>query len=346
MGEDFKSTLNLPKTDFPMKANLPQNEPKTLARWEQMRLYDSIREARRGAPVYVMHDGPPYANGPIHLGTALNKCLKDFIVKSHNMAGYDAPYVPGWDCHGLPIEIKVDDSLGRKKLDMAPIEVRHACRKYAEKYLDLQREQFKRLGIFGRFERPYTTMSPHYESVIVRTFFDFLDKGMVYRGLRPVYWCIKDKTALAEAEVEYENHTSPSIWVRYAMTSDPAAIDPALAGKNVATIIWTTTPWTLPASMAVAFHPDLEYVAVESGGRVYIVADALANATIEKCGLADARVIARFPGRRLEHTTFAHPFLDRKIVGVLGDYVTTEQGTGAVHTAPSPGADDFYPGAK
>jgi len=344
--DDLKSTLNLPKTDFAMKANLPVNEPKILARWDEMRLYDKIRQAGSGRPIYVLHDGPPYANGLIHLGTALDKCLKDFVVKSKNMAGYDAPYVPGWDCHGLPIEIKVDESLGRKKLEMDPLQVRQACRKYAEKYVGLQREQFQRLGVLGRWNDPYLTMSAQYESEIAQTFFQFLEKGFVYKGLKPVYWCIFDKTALAEAEVEYENHTSPSVWVKYALTSNPAKLDAALAGKKVNTIIWTTTPWTLPASMAVAFHPELEYVALESGGQVYIVADALAAATKEKCNLTDAPEIARFKGRVLERSTFAHPFLDRSILGVLADYVTTDQGTGAVHTAPSHGADDFYTGAK
>jgi isoleucyl-tRNA synthetase len=344
--DDLKSTLNLPKTDFSMKANLPVNEPKMLARWDEMRLYYKIREARAGKPIYVLHDGPPYANGLIHLGTALDKCLKDFVVKSKTMAGFDAPYVPGWDCHGLPIEIKVDESLGRKKLEMEPLQVRQECRKYAEKYVGLQREQFRRLGVLGRWDDPYLTMSAHYESVIAQIFFQFLEKDFVYKGLKPVYWCIHDKTALAEAEVEYENHTSPSVWVKYALTSDPAQLDPALAGKEVNTIIWTTTPWTLPASMAVAFHPELEYVALESGAQVFIVADALAAATKEKCNLGDAKGIARFKGRKLERSTFAHPFLDRSILGVLADYVTTDQGTGAVHTAPSHGADDFYTGAK
>jgi isoleucyl-tRNA synthetase len=344
--DDLKSTLNLPRTDFAMKANLPVNEPKMLARWHEMRLYDKIRQARAGKPIYVLHDGPPYANGLIHLGTALDKCLKDFVVKSKNMAGFDAPYVPGWDCHGLPIEIKVDESLGRKKLEMDPLHIRQECRKYAEKYVGLQREQFQRLGVLGRWNDPYLTMSAQYESAIARTFFQFLEKGFVYKGLKPVYWCIFDKTALAEAEVEYENHTSPSVWVKYALTSDPANIDPALVGKKVSTIIWTTTPWTLPASMAVAFHPELEYVALESGGEVYIVADALAATTKEKCNLTDAREVARFKGKVLERSTFAHPFLDRSILGVLAEYVTTDQGTGAVHTAPSHGADDFYTGAK
>ncbi len=343
---ELKKTLNLPKTSFSMKANLPQNEPKLLEAWEKLGIYAKIREARRGSPKYILHDGPPYANGTIHEGHALNKSLKDFVVKSRTMAGFDSPYVPGWDCHGLPIEIKVDESLGRKKLEMSPVKVREECRKYAEKYVDIQREQFKRIGVFGRWEKPYLTMSPQYESWIVRTLFDFMENGAVYKGLRPVYWCIFDKTALAEAEIEYSMHTSPSVWVKYRLTSDPGKIDPALAGRNVSTIIWTTTPWTLPASMAVAFHPELEYVALEHGGEVYIVADALAQQTIEKTHLAGAKEVARFPGRVMEYTTFAHPFLERKILGVLATYVTTDQGTGAVHTAPSHGADDFYTGQK
>ncbi len=344
---DLKATLNLPKTAFPMKANLPQNEPKLLARWEDSRIYDRIREVHKGQPIYVMHDGPPYSNGPIHLGTALNKILKDFIVKSRTMSGFDAPYVPGWDCHGLPIEIKVDNDLGRKKLEMDPLEVREACRAYAQKYLDLQRSQFKRLAVFGRWDAPYATMDPDYESYVLETLYGFYEQGLVYKGLKSVYWCVHDKTALAEAEVEYEMHTSPSVWVRYAMTSDPGNIDPALAGKkNVATIIWTTTPWTLPASMAVTFAADHPYVALDTGDWIYIVAKELAQQTIEKCNLAGAREIAAFPGSKLERATFAHPFLDRTVLGVLGDYVTMDTGTGAVHTAPAHGADDFMTGVK
>jgi isoleucyl-tRNA synthetase len=343
---DLKSTLNLPKTAFSMKANLPQNEPKMLARWEQMSIYERIRQARQGAPLYLLHDGPPYTSGPIHLGTAMNKCLKDFIVKSKTMSGMNAPYVPGWDCHGLPIEIKVDKELGGKKLQMRPTDVRAECRKYAQKFLDLQRQQFKRIGVFGRFDNPYATMNPEYESVVLETFFSFYEKGFVYKGLRAVYWCMHDETALAEAEVEYENHTSPTVWVKYSLLDDPASIDAALAGKKASTIIWTTTPWTLPASMAVAFHPDEDYVALESGGEVYIVAAKLAKDVAEKCGLADARELAHFPGRKLEHLNFQHPFLDRKILGVLADYVTMDTGTGVVHTAPSHGAEDFMTGVK
>ncbi|HVZ18711.1 MAG TPA: class I tRNA ligase family protein, partial [Terriglobales bacterium] len=317
---ELKATINLPKTDFPMKANLPQREPDMVARWDEMAIYDRIREASKGRPLYVLHDGPPYANGPIHLGTAMNKCLKDFIVKSKSMAGFDAPYIPGWDCHGLPIEIKVDKELGGKKLQMDPAQVREACRKYADKYLDLQRSQFKRIGVFGRWSEPYSTMTPKYEAAVVRALYSFFDKGAVYKALRPVYWCIHDRTALAEAEVEYEMHTSPSIWVKYAMHSDPAEVDSALKGKKVSTIIWTTTPWTLPASMAVAFHPDEEYVALEAGDDVYIVAEKLAKVTAEKCGFPENKEIARFPGRKLENTRYNHPFLsweERQILGVL-----------------------------
>jgi isoleucyl-tRNA synthetase len=342
----LKDTLSLPRTDFPMKANLPQNEPLRLKAWEDSRLYERIREARRGAPRWILHDGPPYANGPLHLGHALNKCLKDFIVKSKTMAGFDSPYVPGFDCHGLPIEIKVDEKLGRKKLDMPAGEFLRHCREYAQKYVDLQTSQFVRLGVFGRWNDPYLTMSRPYEARTLETFYRFLEAGFVYRGLRPVYWCIHDRTALADAEIEYEQHSSPSIYVRYNLTSDPAAIDPALAGKKVATIIWTTTPWTLPASLAVAFHPDFDYVALEQAGQVYIVAAALATAVREACNLESAVPIATFKGARMERVTFQHPFLDRSILGVLADYVTADQGTGAVHTAPAHGADDFHTGTR
>jgi isoleucyl-tRNA synthetase len=349
---DLKATVNLPTTDFPMKANLPQNEPKMLEHWQSIRIYDLVRKARLGAPTWVLHDGPPYANGAIHLGHALNKCLKDFIVKSRTMAGFDSPYVPGWDCHGLPIEIKVDEALGRKKLEMDPLAVRNACRKYAEKYVQIQSDQFQRIGVFGDFDNPYSTMSREYEAKVIENFYAFFEKGLVYKGLKPVYWCIHDRTALAEAEVEYANHTSPSVFVKYALKSDPAAISPdlaAYAGK-ISTIIWTTTPWTLPASLAVAFHPRAEYQAIldNASGQVYILAAELAPSVIAKLKLGSegTTVLASFPGASLERAIFAHPFLDRDILGVLADYVTMDQGTGAVHTAPAHGADDFYTGVK
>jgi isoleucyl-tRNA synthetase len=353
---ELKATLTLPQTAFAMKANLPQNEPLRLARWAQLRLYEEMRKAARGRPVYLLHDGPPYANGPIHLGHALNKGLKDFVVKSKTMAGFDAPYVPGYDCHGLPIEIKVEEKLGHKKHSMPVPEVLEACRAYAQKYVDLQTEQFQRIGCFGRWEKPYKTMARSYEARTLEAFYGFLEKGFVYRGLKPVYWCIHDRTTLAEAEVEYENHTSPSVYVRYKLTSDPAAISPALAGREVFTIIWTTTPWTLPASMAVAFHPDFEYVALDCDGGVYIVASELAGKVIVDCKLrsrknpeqpaSQADIVARFKGAALDRVTFQHPFLERSILGVLADYVTADTGTGAVHTAPSHGADDFYTGQR
>jgi isoleucyl-tRNA synthetase len=353
---ELKATLTLPQTAFPMKANLPQNEPLRLARWTSLRLYEELRKSGKGRPVYLLHDGPPYANGPIHLGHALNKGLKDFVVKSKTMAGFDSPYVPGYDCHGLPIEIKIDEQLGRKKLEMPAPAVLEACRAYAQRYVDLQTQQFERIGCFGRWDKPYKTMSRDYEARTLEAFYGFLEKGFVYRGLKPVYWCIHDRTALAEAEVEYEMHTSPSIYVRYQLTSAPEELDKALAGREVYTIIWTTTPWTLPASMAVAFHPDFEYVALAASGDqktpnsaadpVYIVAAELAPAVIAACKLGTAQELARFKGRKLEYATFKHPFLERSILGVLGNYVTADTGTGAVHTAPSHGADDFYTGQR
>ncbi|MEO8597115.1 MAG: isoleucine--tRNA ligase [Candidatus Solibacter sp.] len=342
----LKQTINLPTTAFSMKANLPQAEPKMLARWEEEKLYHKIRASRAGRPTYVLHDGPPYANGRIHLGTAFNKILKDFVVKSKTMAGFDSPYVPGWDCHGLPIEIKVDSELGSKKAQMTAVQIRRACRKYAEKYVDLQRQDFKRLGVLGRWEEPYLTMSAKYQSVIAGAFVDFLDKGYVYKGLKPVHWCIKDRTALAEAEVEYADHTSPSIWVRFALTSDPFAIDPALAGLTVYGVIWTTTPWTIPANMAIAYNPKFEYAAVDVAGAVYIIAVDLLKVTAEKLGWQDYRTVATFQGAKLDGTVFRHPLLERDSLGIVADHVTLEQGTGAVHTAPGHGQEDYAIGQK
>jgi len=343
---DLKQTINLPKTAFSMKANLPQTEPKLLERWEKERLYDAIRASRKGRQVYILHDGPPYANGRIHLGTAFNKILKDFIVKERTMEGFDAPYVPGWDCHGLPIEIKVDSELGGKKANMPAIEIRRACRKYAEKYVDLQRQDFKRLGVFGQWDNPYLTMSAEYQAVIAGAFVDFLDRGYVYKGLKPVNWCIHDRTALAEAEVEYTEHTSPSIWVRFRLTSDPARVAPELEDREVYGLIWTTTPWTIPANMAIAYNPKFEYVAVEVEGAVYIVAAELLQATANKCGWQHSHVLARFTGERLEGVVFRHPFLERDSAGILADHVTLEQGTGAVHTAPGHGQEDYVVGRQ
>src|ERR1035437_1901401 len=333
---ELKATLTLPQTGFPMKANLPQNEPLRLARWSSLHLYDELRKA--GGSWYLLHDGPPYANGPIHLGHALNKGLKDFVVKSKTMAGFDAPFVPGYDCHGLPIEIKVDEHLGRKKREMPAPAVLDACRAYAQKYVDLQTSQFERIGCFGRWQTPYKTTSRDYEARTLEAFYGFLEKGFVYRGLKPVIGYIHVRTPLAEPEVEYEMHTSPSIYVRYRLTSDPELIDPALAGRQVWTIIWTTTPWTLPASMAVAFHPDFDYVALAAGDSaedgsaapVYIVAAELAPAVAAACQLGTGRdldELARFKGAVLDRATFQHPFLERSILGVLATYVTADQGT-------------------
>ncbi len=337
---DLKKTVNLPKTDFSMKANLPTAEPKMLAHWEATKLYDRIRESRAGRPQYVLHDGPPYANGNIHLGTAFNKILKDFIVKSKSMAGFDAPYVPGWDCHGLPIEIKVDGELGKRKASMTAAQIRAECRAYAARFVDIHRAEFKRLGVFGRWERPYLTMSAEYESVIAQAFIDFLQGGYVYKGLKPVHWCIHDRTALAEAEVEYENHTSATIYVRFNMVSDPGLIDPALAGRSVSVLIWTTTPWTIPANLAISFNPKFEYVAIDTPQGVTIVAEGLLPQVSEALGW-DRAVIARFPGTKLQRVLFRHPFLERDSLGLLGEHVTLEQGTGAVHTAPGHGQEDF-----
>jgi isoleucyl-tRNA synthetase len=343
---DLKKTVNLPRTEFPMKASLAQMEPKMLDRWDSEHLYAKIRSARAGRPMYVLHDGPPYANGNIHLGHALNKILKDFIVKIKTMEGYDSPYVPGWDCHGLPIESKVDAELGSRKAQMSIAQIRAECRKYAQKYVDLQRKDFIRLGVFGRWEDPYLTMSAQYESVIAGAFVEFLDRGYVYKGLKSVNWCIHHRTALAEAEIEYENHTSPSIWVRFALSTDPALIDPALAGRKVYGVIWTTTPWTIPANVGIAYHPKFEYVAAEVGGELYVVALELLKATAEKLGWPDPKVVAVFPGAKLEGAIFRHPFLERDSLGILAEHVTLEQGTGAVHTAPGHGQEDFEVGVK
>jgi isoleucyl-tRNA synthetase len=343
---DLKKTVNLPRTAFSMRANLPQTEPQMLARWEEGKLYEKIRQARAGRPVFVLHDGPPYANGAIHSGTAFNKMLKDFIVKSRSMAGFDAPFVPGWDCHGLPIENKVDSELGPRKAGMTVPEIREECRRYATKWVEIQRRDFMRLGVLGRWDQPYLTMTPDYEAAIARAFVEFLDRGYVYKGLKPVHWCVRHRTALAEAEVEYESHTSPSIWVRFALVSDPGQIDPALAGRRVWGLIWTTTPWTIPANLAIAFHPNLEYAAVEAGEDLYLVAAPLVAATAAKCGWPEPRVLARIPGARLEGAVFRHPFLERDSVGVLADYVTLEQGTGAVHTAPGHGHEDHLTGLQ
>ena len=347
---DWKDTLNLPRTDFPMKANLQTAEPQTLARWNEMGLYGQIRTAREGRPKFVLHDGPPYANGQIHLGTALNKILKDFVVKSKTMAGYDSPYVPGYDCHGLPIELKVDRELGAKKREMSVADFRRACRAYAERFIGVMTDEFQRLGIFGDWEHPYLTMAFRYQAAIVRALGRFVDQGLVYKGKKPVHWCIHCRTALAEAEVEYEEHTSPSIYVEFALAPESAGEFatrvPALHGRAVSVLIWTTTPWTIPSNLAIAFHPEFDYAAYDVDGRAVIVAEALAPAVGSAAGRTFGEPLARFKGAELEHIRFQHPLYARPSVGVLGDYVTLEAGTGAVHTAPGHGADDFNTGVR
>jgi isoleucyl-tRNA synthetase len=347
---DWKDTLNLPRTGFPMKANLQSAEPAAIARWESMGLYQELRRRRRGSPTFVLHDGPPYANGRIHLGTALNKILKDFVVRSRSMAGFDAPYVPGWDCHGLPIERNVDRELGARKRDMTIGEVRRACREYATRFVDIQRTDFKRLGVAGDWDHPYLTMAYGYQATIVRALARFVEQGLVYKGKKPVHWCIVDRTALAEAEVEYEEHTSPSIYVEFPLSADGArALGerlPGLAGRTLSVLIWTTTPWTIPANLAIAFHPDYVYGAYPAGDTTVIVAEALAADVARAVKRPFGDAVARFKGDVLEGIRFAHPLYGRDSVGVLATYVTLDQGTGAVHTAPGHGADDFNTGVQ
>jgi isoleucyl-tRNA synthetase len=374
---ELKKTINLPKTKFGQKANLPQSEPVRLKQWADQDLYQQIRRARAGAEKFILHDGPPYANADIHLGTALNKILKDFIIKSRTMMGYDAPYVPGYDCHGLPIELHVDRKLGAKKANMPPLSIRRACREFAANALKRQTKDFQRLGILGEWDNPYSTMSDHYEAETARLFARFVERGFVYKGARPVYWCIHDQTALAEAEVEYDQHTSPSVYVKFPLASDPSVIDPALAGRKVFVLIWTTTPWTLPANLGIAVHPDFEYVAVESGDEVYILASELLGFVVVKCGLCTPEedgkpsmpnVLARFKGAKLDRLECRHAWLDRPSLLMLGEHVTlggeadaeteldvseargkaatSKAGTGCVHTAPGHGHDDFVLGKK
>jgi isoleucyl-tRNA synthetase len=342
---ELKKTLNLPRTDFPMKANLPQSEPRMLAEWQEKKVYQRILEARKSRPLFLLHDGPPYPTGTIHVGTALNKIVKDMVVKSKCMAGFITPYVPGWDCHGLPIETRVEKELGGKG-KVAPAEFRKLCRAYASRFVDQHRRDFMRLGVFGRWEDPYLTMSHQYEATIAGAFLEFMEKGYVYRGKKPVYWCIHDSTALAEAEVEYEDHTSPSIWVKFPMVTEsaPGKFAGALDGVNA--VIWTTTPWTLPHNRALAFHPQYEYAVVETEqGALLLAAERLATFQ-QECGIRQARVRARFSGREFEGLKFRHPFLPLEVPGVLADYVTLDQGSGIVHTAPGHGAEDFVTGQK
>ena len=343
--EEIKATINLPRTEFSMKANLPQREPEQLARWEETGLYKRIRATRKGLPLFVLHDGPPYANGRIHLGQGLNKIIKDLIVKSRSMMGFDAPYIPGWDCHGLPIEVQVDRELGPRKKDMSAIQIRDACRVYAEKYIDLQREDFKRLGIFGRWEQPYRTIDPGYEATIVRELAGFVRDGAVYKGKKPVHWCPTCRTALAEAEVEYAAHRSPSVTVRFPV--DLGGLFPALAGRVASLPIWTTTPWTLPANLAIAMKPGARYVVLDAGAELFVVASALEAAFRATAKLdGNARAIETAPAEKFRGLQARHPFIDRASVVILSDHVTLDTGTGNVHTAPGHGHEDYVAGMQ
>ena len=347
---DWKDTVLLPKTDFPMKANLALTEPAMIDRWRAMDLYGQIRRHRAGAPKYVLHDGPPYANGEIHMGHALNKVLKDLVVKTRSMAGFDAPYVPGWDCHGLPIELNVEKDLGAAAKGRSPVEFRRACRDYATRFLNSQRADFQRLGVLGDWDHPYRTMDFAYQAAIVRAFGKFVDRDLVYKGKKPVHLCLRDRTALAEAEVEYEPHTSPSIYVEFPLSTEDGGLlaerVPALAGRSVGVLIWTTTPWTIPANLAVAFHPEFTYGAYEHEGRLVVLATARAEAVATTTGQPLGAPVVTFAGDRLEGVKFQHPLYDRVSLGVLASYVTLDQGTGAVHTAPGHGADDFATGVN
>jgi len=343
---DYRATLNLPQTKFKMKANLAQNEPNYLKRWDKENLYALLQENAKEKPLFVLHDGPPYANGHIHLGTAFNKILKDIILKSRRMAGFNAPYIPGWDCHGLPIEHNVDKELGEKKKIIPKLSKRGACRTYAEKWIKTQKAEFKRLGVLGDWDNPYLTMTYDYEATIAREFNKFLLSESVVRNKKPVYWCATCTTALAEAEVEYHNHKSPSVYVKFPVKDDISDVDPALTGEKMFVVIWTTTPWTLPANLAVALHPDFEYAGVKVGDEIWIIAKDLVESVMEEVKISDYAIAATFSAAGLERKNCRHPFLDRDSMLVLADYVTTDAGTGCVHTAPGHGADDYLTGIR
>lgn len=335
----YKNTINLPKTEFPMKAGLAQREPEMLAKWESEGLYQKIQESRKDAPLYLLHDGPPFANGDVHMGTALNKILKDFVVKSRTMAGFRAPFVPGWDCHGLPIEFRVVKS----SAGLTPPEVRRRSEEYARKFIDIQRRQFKRLGVLGDWERPYLTLDPGYEAGMIRAFARFVEKGLVYRKKKPVLWSTGAHTALAEAEVEYQERKDPAVHVAFSAAGGP------LAGSGTSFVIWTTTPWTLPANLAIAVHPNERYqvlsVQLSDGSiRAFVVASALREAFLKETNAVENSVQREFIGSELAGSTACHPFLDRKVPVIIADFVTMEKGTGQVHIAPGHGADDYLAG--
>jgi len=345
---DYKDTLNLPKTDFSMKANLARKEPELLEKWKEIDIYKKIRTGSEGMKKYILHDGPPYANGDIHLGTALNKIIKDIVIKSRNMVGFDCVYVPGWDCHGLPIEHQVDKELGEKQHTMPQAEKRRLCRSYANRYLDIQRKQFKRFGVFGEWDNPYVTMDYDYEATTIDEFGKLLLSGDVYKGKKPVYWCASCKTALAEAEVEYDDHTTPSIYVKFPMVSDISEARPALSGEKVNLVIWTTTPWTIPANLAIALHEDFDYVAIKVEGEVLIFAKELQDYCLDAFGFRDKEyeVVDEFKGSALEGLKCRHPFIERESVLILAPFVTLDAGTGCVHIAPGHGQEDYEIGLE
>ena len=359
---DYKATLKLPRTDFPMKANLPKREPETLRRWQESKLYEELMRARKDARVWVLHDGPPYANGRVHMGTALNKVLKDFVVRSRSMMGLRTPFVPGWDCHGMPIEFKVSRELGERARSMPKLELRRLCRAEAEKWIDIQRRDFMRLGCIGDWFNPYITMDPAYDAAEIGVLRNLVARGYVYRGLRPVLWCFYDRTALAEAEVEYREHVSPSIYVAFAFNAnlpdagalavdraEGAELAAALTAGRLFAVIWTTTPWTLPANLGISLNPTFDYVALVAGDRYYVVAARLAEAVEQACGLKVQKRIAlsRDALRALDgRDIFRHPFLARDVKLMYGDHVTADAGTGLVHTAPGHGYEDFVVGAQ
>jgi len=342
---DYKDTLNLPATAFPMKANLTQKELEILEKWEKIGLYRKLTEAGREKPKYILHDGPPYANGHIHIGHALNKVLKDIVLKCKRMSGFEAPYVPGWDCHGLPIELQVEKNLGSKKHQITKAEMRKLCRDYAAKFVEVQRKEFERLGILGEWDNPYLTMNYVYEGITARELAAFAENGGLFKGKKPVHWCSSCVTALAEAEVEYADHRSPSIYVKFPLKDDISAEVPALAGKPVSVVIWTTTPWTLPANLAISLHPEFDYAALDTGAEVLIVAAGLLDSFRRGTGV-DGTVVATFTAGILEKKNCRHPFYDRNSVILLGEHVTLEAGTGCVHTAPGHGQDDYEIGLK
>lgn len=347
---EYDKTLCLPKTKFPMKAELPQREPEILSFWDRVDIYEKIRKKRKGGRKYILHDGPPYANGDVHIGTALNKILKDIIVKFKTMSGFDAPFVPGWDCHGLPIEHQVMKLLGPKGLELSQVEIRERCQEYAKKYIDVQRKQFKRLGVFGNWKNPYLTLDFEYEAKIIEVFSRLTKDGYIYKRKKPIHWCPTCKTALAEAELEYKDRTSPSIYIKFKLlhrlpitAATPTEVG---VGLPIYVVIWTTTPWTLLGNVAIAFHPEFDYQLLKVNNEIFIMLKELVVPIMEKVGIKDFEVLDTIKGKRFEGLECQHPFLDRRSRLILADYVTKEEGTGCVHTAPGHGEEDYQSGVK